>query len=352
MIAVLTAVYLPTVKAFTPGVGSEALLGSFIVVTMLMLSVFLHELAHAFAARAFGFKVHELALTLWGGHTSFSESRSTPLSTAVISAVGPLTNVVLAASAWWIYQTQSFASNFALLLVFTTAYANAMVAAFNLLPGLPLDGGQVTKAIIWAISGRQSTGTAAAAWTGRVLAVVLVAGALVVPTLRGDQVQFFTVAAATLIGSFMWSSAGAALRVGKRQGRVEGLDPHLLARPAAALDESSSTADVVELVARRQATHPDSPVVVVLVAHGRPTGYVDPEALASVPVEQLAATAAWSVAVRLPASAAINADLHGAELYDAIIAAAPLSVLFVLVSGAQVVGVLHASDVVRAVHLD
>ena len=147
MVGLLTVLFLPTVRALSPSLGSRALVGSFVVVVLLMVSVFLHELAHALVARARGMQVRELALTLWGGHKAFTDTSATPFSSALIAAVGPATNLTLALLAWWGYLAQD-GVGFVALLLYVTAYANTAVGVFNLLPGLPLDGGQVVEALV------------------------------------------------------------------------------------------------------------------------------------------------------------------------------------------------------------
>ena len=58
------------------------------------------------------------------------------------------------------------------------AQVNILVAIFNMLPGLPLDGGRVFRAIIWQVTGREEIGIRIAAWIGRITAVAIVAFAL------------------------------------------------------------------------------------------------------------------------------------------------------------------------------
>jgi len=355
MVGVLTLLFVPTVRTVSPELGSQTLLGAFVVVVMLMVSVFLHELAHALAARAHGMVVQELALTLWGGHTAYTDTRSTPRSSAVIAVVGPLTNVVLAGLAWFGYQAQAGSSSVALLL-YVSAYANAAVAIFNLLPGLPLDGGQVTEALVWAVTGSRLRGTVVAAWTGRVLAVTLVAAAIAVPSLSGRRVELLMVVWAALIGSFMWSSASAALAQSRRRAKIDALDPRLLARPAVAV-----SADVTVAQARQIAEDlggDDAQVQLVLVAGpqptagvatGQPVGLVDHLALADVPENAAATAPVWSVSVALPTVAVVDAALAGEQLFSAVLRAAPHAPVCILVLGEHVVGALYATDVARAI---
>ena len=349
MIVVLTILFVPTVRSMSPELGPQAVVGSLVLVVMLMVSVFLHEVAHAFAARSRGMTVHELALTFWGGHTAYSDLRTSPGTAAFIAVVGPATNLVLAALAWVAYLLQPDASTVALLL-YVTAFANAAVAAFNLLPGLPLDGGQITEAAVWVLTGSRLTGTRVAAWSGRVLAVGLVAAVIVVPTLRGQQVQLLLVVWAGFIGSFMWTAASGALAQSRARARIDALDPRRLAIPAVAVPVETPVAQVRELVG-------GAPLgglrgQVVLVDSGQAVGYVDDAALAAVPDAVAGTTPAWQVMVALAPGAVVDGSLHGRAFHAAAVEASRRSPVFVVVDSGRVVGLLRAADVARAVHLD
>ena len=349
MVVVLTILFVPTVRSMNPELGPQAIAGSLVLVVMLMVSVFLHEVAHAFAARSRGMTVRELALTFWGGHTAYSDVRTTPGAAAFIAVVGPATNLVLAGAAWIGYLLQPDASSLALLL-YVTAFANAAVAAFNLLPGLPLDGGQIAESAIWALTGSRLNGTRVAAWSGRILAIGLVAAVIVVPTLRGQEVQLLLVVWAGLIGSFMWSAASGALTQSRTRARIEALDPRRLAVPAVAVPVEATVTQVREVA--RGAQLGGVQAHVVLVDQGQAVGYVDDAALAAVPDAVAATTPAWQVMVALVPGAVIDGALRGAAFHAAAVEASRRSPLFVVVDSGRVVGLLRAADVARAVHLD
>ena len=349
MVVVLTILFVPTVRSMSPELGPQAVAGSLVLVVMLMVSVFLHEVAHAFAARSRGMTVHELALTFWGGHTAYSDARTTPATAAFVAVVGPATNLVLAAAAWFGYQLQPTGSTLALLL-YVSAFANAAVAAFNLLPGLPLDGGQIAESAVWALTGSRLNGTRVAAWSGRLLAVALVAAAIMVPTLRGQQVQLLVVVWAGLIGSFMWTAASGALAQSKARARIDALDPRRLAVPAVAVGVQASVAQVREVA--RSAQLGGVQAEVVLVDRGQTVGYVDPAALAAVPDDVAATSPAWQVMVALAPGAVVDGSLRGPAFHAAAVEASRRSPVFVVVDSGRVVGLLRAADVARAVHLD
>ncbi|MBI9114952.1 site-2 protease family protein [Sanguibacter suaedae] len=346
MVALLTVLFVPTVRTLAPSLGPQAVLGSFLLVVVLMVSVFLHELAHALVARSRGMRVQELALTVWGGHTSFTDVSATPASSALVAVVGPATNLALAGAAWALYQTQPSAGLLALLL-YVTAYANAAVGAFNLLPGLPLDGGQITEAATWALTGSRLRGTVVAAWTGRIIAVLVVALAIAVPTARGQQVNLLLVAWVAFVGAFMWTAATQALTSGRRRARVERLDLAALAAPALAVPADASVADV-----HAARAHVAPATRAVLVSGTHPVGYVDEDALAAVPDHTADTTPAWAVGVPLPPGATLDAGLCGIALHSAVVGLARRTDTLVVVDAGTVVGLVRATDVARAVRLD
>lgn len=342
--AVLTVLFAPTVQRLAPHLGREIYLVSFAFVLLLFASVFLHEVAHALVARARGQHVTELAVTLWGGHTAYSGTSARPLDGFLISVVGPLTNLALAVVFWVAFQAQATFSVPALLL-YAGAFSNAFVGFFNLLPGLPLDGGQILESAVWAATGSRTRGTVVAGWVGRAVAVGVVAWALLWPLTVGVRPDLWTVAWAALIGAFLWSGAGQAIASGRARDAVSGLTVRGLARPAVPVGSGASVAAVGRDVARAGGPHV---LAVVVDAAGRPVGYVDPSAAAAVPPDAAETTPVGAVSVPVPTTATVDAGLSGQEMLAALARAGREASVVPVVDGGRVVGALEVARVVTA----
>ncbi|MHA3947542.1 site-2 protease family protein [Cellulomonas bogoriensis] len=338
---VLVAVFGPAVQRLVPGTGSGAYAVAGVFVALLLASVFLHELAHALVARRRGVEVRELAVTLLGGHTQFGAAAPTPATSALIAVAGPATNIALGLVAWaassWV------PDGIATLVVTAAAVANGFVGVFNLLPGLPLDGGRVLEAAVWAGTGRRSTGTAAAGWVGKAVAVGVVAWILLLPLARGTTPSLTSVVWGALIGAFLWSGATQAIRGARAAGAVEALTVTGLMRPAVGLPRSTTLHQLADRAL------PTGIGVVVLDEAGATTGCVDPQAVAAVPATHRAGTPLDAVCVPAPPQACVPADLTGSPAVEAIARASRHAALMpVLDRQGRVVGVLHTPDVVRA----
>lgn len=346
---VLTVLFVPTVQVRAPGLGAGAYLVAFVFVLLLFGSVFLHEAAHALVARARGQNVTELAVTLWGGHTAYTGGLARPLDGFLVAVVGPLTNLALAAGFWFAYQA-SPVMNVPTLLLFAGAFSNAVVGVFNLLPGLPLDGGQILESIVWAATGRRTTGTIAAGWVGRVVAVGVLLWALAVPFVLGTTPQLTDVLWSALIGAFLWAGAGAAITNGRRREAVEGLSAATLARPALLVPLGSTVADVLGARAEAAAGGAAPAPHVVVVGHdGAPLGVLDVDAVAAVPAAAQATTPVDAVAVPFVEGSAIAPELAGTELLTRLAQRSGGARLVPVVDGGRVTGVLDLADVARAV---
>lgn len=340
---VLTVLFAPTVRAYAPWLGPRIYLVAFAFVLLLFVSVFLHEVAHALMARARGQEVTELAVTIWGGHTAFSDVNRRPLDAFLVAVVGPLTNLALAVGFWVAFQLQPVLT-VPTLLLYAGAFSNAFVGLFNLLPGLPLDGGQMLEAAVWRITGSRTRGTVAAGWVGRVVAVAVVAWALLWPLLQGTRPSLVTVAWSALIGAFLWSGAGAAISAGRRREVVEGLSLAALAHRAVPVAHDATVAAAA--VASQGAA---GAVVVLVLPTGEPVAVVDPAAAGAVPADRAALTPVGAVAVPLARGAVVRADLHGQPLLDAVAAAGRHGNQVVVVDPTgRVVGLLEVSAVVAA----
>ncbi|WP_146841017.1 site-2 protease family protein [Cellulomonas composti] len=343
-VGVLTFLYADTARALTGLSGSAVYVVALSFVVLLFASVFLHELAHGLVARSRGQQPREFVLTLWGGHTSFDAVSATPATSALISVAGPVVNLVLAAAFFVPLRLDLLEPHTVLwALMWSGAAANGFVGLFNLVPALPLDGGRVLEAIVWATSRDRLRGTIVAGWCGRVFAVGFVAWALLASTGDGGEPDFFLVAWCAIIGAFLWSGASAAIKNAHVVRRVDGVTLSSVARRAVTVGASDSVAHAGAVAATGGAQE-----VVVLSPDGRPAAYVDRAAAAAVPAEVAGTTPVTAVSVPLPVGASVDGQLSGRALVDDVGRATRYSpVVAVLVDG-RVIGLIRATDVIAA----
>jgi stage IV sporulation protein FB len=111
---------------------------------VLFLLVMLHELGHAAAANHLGYQVEQVSLLPFGGvaKLAYGSLGFRPQHEALIAAAGPFVNLLLAVGAWLVYALGAWSAEFYHMVV----QLNLWIAVFNLLPGLPLDGGRVLRA--------------------------------------------------------------------------------------------------------------------------------------------------------------------------------------------------------------
>lgn len=210
-----------------------------VFVIALYASILVHELAHVVAARSFGMRVPSVTLHLLGGETHLEGESRRPLQEFVTAVVGPLASLAIGLGSWWTAVQLPPGLTYAVL--WSVGFINILVAGFNMLPGLPLDGGRVFRALIWGLTGNESMGVIAAAWLGRLAALVLVVWAVLII----DTDHAISVTRSLLFGFvalFLWQGSSAALAHGRRLARVEGI----VAR---------------ELVDRTAAPPPDAPTL-------------------------------------------------------------------------------------------
>lgn len=262
---VIIATFGPQVADAYPDLGGVAYFVAFLYTLLLLLSVVAHEAAHALVGQWRGYHVRRIVADLWGGHTAYDTDDTSPMSSALVAVVGPLANAVLALAGWLALHAVADDREVARLLIGAVIFTNAFVAIFNLLPGLPLDGGFILDAVVWRITGSRSAGLLVAGWCGRVLAVLFVAWTVVRPLLQGDTPQTFYVLWSVLIAGFLWvgaSNAIARAKAGRLFARVRVRD---VLRPAAIAPD---TAPVAQL--------PPAADVVVVDQRGVPWGLIAP----------------------------------------------------------------------------
>lgn len=202
----------PQVQRIFPELGLLAYAVAFGYALLLMLSVLAHELAHALAARSFGWPATEIELNLWGGHTEFLAHRATPVKSLAVSLAGPAANLVIAGLGWY-FSGLFELTGVAALLVQVTVLVNFMVGVFNLLPGLPLDGGRIVESAVWGATGSQDRGLRAAGWGGRVVVVLLLSGLAVLVITGVREISLVVVVVAVMVSFFLWQGASESIKV-------------------------------------------------------------------------------------------------------------------------------------------
>jgi len=190
----------------------------------------LHELAHALVSRRFGIVVRGITLFMFGGVAEIEGEIDAPATEFAVALIGPATSLGLGATFGLV---ALFASdrNWSVVegITGTLALVNLGVALFNLVPGLPLDGGRLLRAWLWRVWGDRRRATRIASIGGLVVAVAL-AGFGVVLALTGDPFGLWYVP----MSAFLWFLARAsgrvvpvpvgALALADREGQAADLD--------------------------------------------------------------------------------------------------------------------------------
>lgn len=176
----------------------------------LALSIVLHELAHSLVAKIFGLPLRSITLFIFGGVAELEEEPKTPLVEIVMAIAGPLASLALALIFSWLATGVSSGDQLSALgSVFEyLALINLVLAVFNMLPALPLDGGRVFRAVMWGVKGDFTEATRIASRLGVAIGTTII-GLGVVWMIIG---QFPAGLWWILIGLFIRSAAASVVQ--------------------------------------------------------------------------------------------------------------------------------------------
>lgn len=179
------------------------LLLGFVGALLLFASVLAHELGHSFVAIRQGIEVKSITLFLFGGLASLEKESQTPAQAFWIAIAGPAVSLMLFALFTAIGVGTSLSGPLA-AMVGILAYINLMLALFNLIPGLPLDGGNILKSLVWKITGNPYKGVVFASRVGQFVGWIAIAVGLLSILGISNIGSFWTL----LIGLFLLQNAG------------------------------------------------------------------------------------------------------------------------------------------------
>jgi Zn-dependent protease/CBS domain-containing protein len=191
-----------------------------IAALLLFISVLLHELCHSIVAQARGLVVKSITLFIFGGVSNIAQETEDPQDEFLIAVVGPLSSLVLAGLFWLgVLAVPNDASPLGALL-FYLMIVNLMLAIFNILPGFPLDGGRVLRAILWGATRSMERGTVIATTVGQAVAFLFIGYGIWLIFIEGNFVNGVWIG---FIGWFLNSAAEAARRQVQVQEGFRGI---------------------------------------------------------------------------------------------------------------------------------
>lgn len=234
----------PLVTGWNPWIlGAVAAIGLFT-------SVVLHELGHSLTAIRFGFPIHSITLWLLGGVAQLEEQPTDWREELIIAIAGPIVSVALGVGFWLAVYVIPAAMEGLLFLVSYLAVMNIILAAFNMLPGFPMDGGRVLRALL-ARNQPFAVATAQAAQVGKLFAIGLGFLGLI-------ALNFIMIALAL----FIYIAAAGEARYTALQSAVEGIKVEDIMTPVRNLEVVRPEMSVDDLLERMfEQRHTGYPVV-------------------------------------------------------------------------------------------
>lgn len=333
----LTVYYAPIVEDAVLGVSSGGAYGlAALFAVLFALCVLAHEMGHTAVSLALGHSVRRIVIFLLGGVSEIESEPRRARDEFLISAAGPAVSAALAGAAGIGYELVQPDSRPGVLLGLLF-WSNLVVVVFNVLPGLPLDGGRMLRAAVWGAVGARLTATRVAAWTGRAVAVVVAVGGLLV-----DRTEFgFTAGLFALaMAAYLWYGATQSLRLGEILERVPQVQLEALLRPGLMLPTGTSVAEAL-----RRAWGGHARGLVVTDARDVPAAIVDEARIGAVPPERRPWTPVDAVARPLDPGIVLPVGLSGEDLL-ARVRARPAPEYLVVHPDGSPAGILATADLV------
>lgn len=301
-------------------------------------SLVLHELAHSLVARAGGLKIARVTLFLFGGVSQMEEEPRSPGHEFLLALAGPATSVVIGVLALLARTSliEAGAPDPVWLPLEYLGVINLALAAFNLLPGFPLDGGRVLRAILWAITKDILKATRWASRMGQAIGMLLMAVA-VFGVLRGtfDLVWF------AVMGWFLSNMSAVAYQQQVLRAMLAEVPlSRIMSAPAVLAPSDISLEEIAHsyFLGGRHTRYP-------VVEDGRVVGLIDLSRINEVPREQWASTKVGEVAAKDIATIVATPETSVDTVLSRFEPDAPGAIL--VVEGKRLAGIVTRADVIQ-----
>jgi Zn-dependent protease/CBS domain-containing protein len=196
-----------------------------IVISLLFFgSIVLHEFAHALVAKTYGLPVRTITLFALGGVTHIEKKAATPAAEFWMGIAGPIMSAGLGLLCGWLASMgnagqAAIGMSPPVAIFLSLSSLNLMLAVFNLIPGFPLDGGRILRALVWWIGGDEDRGTRISARAGQGVALSLFALGLW-EFLAGENMSGLWLG---LLGWFLLDAATASYQQGEMLTGLRGV---------------------------------------------------------------------------------------------------------------------------------
>lgn len=330
----------PTVDSIEPGLGAWRYLAGFAFAVVLLASILIHEAAHTIAAQRLGYETGPIVLHFLGGHSTMLAESRRPRDQFVVGVVGPLASLAIAGVGFLGFLAHPTGLIHA--AVAELAWANLIVGGFNLLPGLPLDGGLVLRSGLWSVTKDPAKATRIAAWCGRGFAVLVLLVPFVLSVTHLHQMSLFNSVIFAFVALTMWTSASAALGRTQRDillNRMSDVSARDLTRRTLTVPDDLPLAEAV-----RRAHEAEAGSIVTVTADGRPLGIVHEGALTATPEGRRPWLATSTVTRALTPGLTVPADIGVVELLK-MMQAEPSTEYLALEEDGSICGVISTADV-------
>jgi Zn-dependent protease/CBS domain-containing protein len=304
-------------------------------------SVLAHELGHSFVARKQGINVRSITLFLFGGLANLEKESETPGEAFWVAIAGPLVSFFLFGVLTLLAATMPLAAPVA-AIVSLLGMVNLSLGLFNLIPGLPLDGGNILKAIVWKVTGNPYRGVKFASWVGQAFGWLAIASGVLPFVLFGTFGNVWNV----LIGWFLLQNAGRSAQFARVQEQLSGL----VAADAVTVNSPVVAADLSlrEFVDVRTLDRDNWRRFLVTNHEGQLVGEINLDTLKTIPTDRWSTTTVSELMQPIEPTRIIAADR---PLLDAIevIEKEKMNTLTVIGDNGVLVGLLEKAAIINLV---